>query len=68
MFNIGLTFDYFPVQNFNIFVKVNPTMASSFSVDVSQAVSKLIDLRTLARVDSANGNVSASNIRKDIIN
>lgn len=69
LFNIGLTFDYFPVQNFNIFVKVNPTMASSFGVDVSQGVSKLIDLRTLARLDSnSNGNVSASNIRKDVIN
>lgn len=63
-------FDYFPVQNFNVFVKINTSLASNFGVDVSQAVGKFIDLRTLARVDSGNNNggVSASNIRKDIIN
>lgn len=70
LFNIGLVFDYFPVQNFNVFVKINANLANNFSVDVSQAAMKLIDLRTLARVDSGNNNtgVSASNIRKDIIN
>lgn len=63
LFNINLTFDFFPTQNFNTYIKINSSLASSFSnIDISQAASKLIDLRTLSKHET---NSSVPNIRKD---
>lgn len=48
-FTISLQFDYFSVQNFNIFVKINPAFSNSFgNMDISQSASKYIDIRTLS--------------------
>lgn len=63
LFSISLLFDSFPTQNFNVFVKINPTFSPYFgSTDISQTVAKYVDLRTLSLSDSGK------NMRKDILN
>ena len=62
LFNVNLVFDYFPTTNFNVYVKINSTMASLFTVDVTQPAIKMIDLRTLSKAESS------SNMRKDNLN
>lgn len=60
LFSVTLQFDYFPTQNFNIFVKVNPTFSTYFgTTDISQSVAKYVDLRLLSTSGSGN------NMRKD---
>lgn len=62
LFSVSLMFDAFPIQNFNVFVKINPSFSTYFgATDISQTVAKYIDLRMLALSESGN-------IRKDTLN
>jgi len=61
-FTMNLQFDNFPLQNFNIFVRINPALSTSFAnIDISMPASRYIDIRTLSKSEKEQN----KNMRKD---